>query len=65
MKIELRPEQEAMIKQDVQRGPYKRVDEFVEQAIALLHDQEAWLAEQSSEIRAKSRTVTQLPSAGS
>ena len=53
MKIELKPELEALIKQDVERGPYKSVDEFVEQAVSLLHEQEAWLAEQSSEIRAK------------
>lgn len=53
MKIELKPELEALIKQDVERGPYKSVDEFVEQAISLLHEQEAWLAEQGSEIRAK------------
>jgi len=53
MKIHLRPELEEMIKQDVQRGPYQSVDEFVERAISLLHDQEAWLAERGSEIRAK------------
>ena len=53
MKIELRPEIEALIKKDVERGPYKSVDEFVEQAVSLLHEQEAWLAEQGSEIRAK------------
>lgn len=53
MKIELKPELEALIKQDVKRGPYKSVDEFVEQAVSLLHEQEAWLAEQGSEIRAK------------
>jgi len=53
MKIELRPELEELIKQDVQRGPYKDVDEFVEHAVSLLHEQESWLAEQGSEIRAK------------
>jgi putative addiction module CopG family antidote len=53
MKIELKPELEAMIKQDLQRGPYKSVDEFVEQAVAQLHEQETWLAAQGSEIRAK------------
>ena len=53
MKIELKPELEALIKQDVERGPYKSVDEFVEQAVSQLHEQEAWLAEQGSEIRAK------------
>lgn len=53
MKIHLRPELEEMIKQDVQRGPYQSVDEFVERAISLLHEQEAWLAGHSSEIRSK------------
>ena len=53
MKIHLRPELEEMVKQDVQRGPYQTVDEFVEHAISLLHEQESWLAEHSSEIRAK------------
>ena len=53
MKIELRPELEAMIKQDVERGLYKSVDEFVAEAVSLLHEQETWLAEQGSEIRAK------------
>jgi putative addiction module CopG family antidote len=53
MKIELRPELEALIQQDVQRGLYKNVDEFVEHAVSLLHEQESWLAEQGSEIRAK------------
>ena len=53
MKIHLRPELEEMVKQDVQRGPYQTVDEFVEHAVSLLHEQEAWLAEHSSEIRAK------------
>ena len=53
MKIELKPELEALIKQDIERGAYKSVDEFVEQAVSLLHEQETWLAEQGSEIRAK------------
>ncbi|HET7108940.1 MAG TPA: hypothetical protein VFI38_19155 [Candidatus Acidoferrum sp.] len=53
MKIELRPELEALIKRDVERGAYTSVDEFVERAVSLLHEQEAWLAEQGSEIRAK------------
>ena len=53
MKIELKPELEALIKRDVERGAYKSVDEFVEQAVSLLHEQETWLAEQGSEIRAK------------
>lgn len=53
MKIQLRPELEEMVKQDVQRGPYQTVDEFVEHAVSLLHEQETWLSEHGSEIRAK------------
>jgi len=53
MKIHLRPELEQLIKQDLQRGPYQTVDEFVEHAVSLLHEQEAWLAEHGSEIREK------------
>ncbi len=53
MNIRLRPELEEMIKQDVQRGPYQTVEEFVEHAVSLLHEHEAWLAEHGSEIRAK------------
>jgi antitoxin ParD1/3/4 len=53
MKIRLRPELEELIKRDVQRGPYQTVDEFVEHAVSLLHEQEAWLAEHGSEIREK------------
>jgi antitoxin ParD1/3/4 len=53
MKINLRPELEELIRQDVQRGPYQSVDEFVEHAVSMLHEQEAWLAEHSAEIREK------------
>lgn len=53
MKIHLRPELEEMIKQDIRRGPYQTVDEFVEHAVSLLHEQESWLSEHGSEIRAK------------
>ena len=53
MKIHLRPELEELVKQDVQRGPYQTVDEFGEHAISLLHQQEAWLSEHGSEIRAR------------
>jgi putative addiction module CopG family antidote len=53
MDIHLRPELVEMIKQDVQRGSYQTVDEFVEHAISLLHEQEVWPAEHGSEIREK------------
>jgi Arc/MetJ-type ribon-helix-helix transcriptional regulator len=48
-----------MIKRDVQRGPYQTVDEFVGRAISLLHEQEACVAEDSTEIRLKSSAGTQ------
>jgi putative addiction module CopG family antidote len=53
MEIRLRPELEEMIKQDIQRGSYQTVDEFVERAVFMLHEQEAWLAEHRVEIAAK------------
>jgi putative addiction module CopG family antidote len=53
MDIRLKPEIEEMIRRDVERGAYRSVDEFVERAVALLHEEEAWLAETGGEIRAK------------
>jgi putative addiction module CopG family antidote len=53
MDIRLKPEMEEMIRQDVERGAYRNVDEFVERAVTLLHEEESWLAENGSEIRAK------------
>ncbi len=53
MEIRLRPELEELVKQDVQRGPYQTVAEFVEQAVSMLHEQEAWLAANRGEIEAK------------
>ena len=53
MEIRLRPELEELIKQDVQRGPYQTVDEFVEHAVSMLHEQEAWLAANRADIQNK------------
>ena len=53
MEIRLRPELEALIREDVQRGPYSTVDEFIERAVAMLHEQETWLAENRTMIAAK------------
>ncbi len=53
MEIHLKPELEELIKQDVQRGFYQTVDEFVERAVSMLHEQEAWLAQNRVEIAAK------------
>jgi putative addiction module CopG family antidote len=53
MEIHLRPELEAVIRQDVERGAYQTVDEYVEHAISMLHEQEAWLATHRAEIESK------------
>ena len=53
MEIRIRPELEAVIRQDVQRGAYKTIDEYVEHAVSMLHEQEAWLASHRKEIESK------------
>lgn len=53
MEIRLKPEMEEIILRDVERGAYRSVDEFLEHAVALLHEEESWLAENGSETRAK------------
>jgi Arc/MetJ-type ribon-helix-helix transcriptional regulator len=37
----------------VERGPYQSADEFVEQAVQMLHEQEQWLADNHADITAK------------
>ena len=39
--IHLKPELEALIQKDVERGVYQSVDEFVERAEQMLHEEEA------------------------
>lgn len=53
MEISIRPEVEAMIREAIQRGSYRSMDEFVERAVALLHEQETWLAEHREEIESR------------
>ena len=53
MTIHLKPELEQLIQKDVQRGPYQTVDEFVECAVQMLHEQEEWLSANRAEISAK------------
>lgn len=55
MEIRTRPEVEALIRQDVQRGAYQRVDEFVEHAVRILPEQEVWLADHRAQIEAQVR----------
>lgn len=44
MTIHLNDELEQLIRQDIKRGPYRSVDEFLEHAVRLLHEHEDWLA---------------------
>ncbi|MDT7813403.1 MAG: antitoxin ParD1/3/4 [Acidobacteriaceae bacterium] len=53
MTIHLRAELEELIRQDIQRGPYQTVEEFIEHAVRLLHEQEMWFASHHSEIAEK------------
>jgi len=53
MEIRLRPELADLVKRDVERGAYASVDEYVEHAVSMLHEQEAWLAANRSDIQAK------------
>jgi len=53
MTIHLKPELEELIKQDIQRGAYQSIDEYVEHAVFMLHEQETWLADHRSEIGIK------------
>ena len=53
MAIQLKPELEALVQQDVEQGPYQSADEFLERAVQMLHEQEVWLREHRDEIAAK------------
>jgi len=54
MNVRLRPETEKLIRNDIERGSYRSVDEYVERAVAMLHEREAWLAENRAKIGAQS-----------
>jgi len=53
MTIHLKPELQALIQKDVDRGHYQSVDEFVERAVQMLHEEEALLANDSRAIHEK------------
>jgi antitoxin ParD1/3/4 len=53
MTIHLKPELEALIKEDVERGPYQSADEYVAQAVQMLHAHQRWLAGDRADIAAK------------
>ncbi len=53
MAIQLKPELEEIVREDVQRGPYTSVDEYLERAVTMLHEQESWMAAHREEIAAQ------------
>lgn len=53
MTIHLKPEVEALIQNDVERGPYQSADEFVATAVQMLHEHEQWLADNRADIVTK------------
>jgi antitoxin ParD1/3/4 len=52
MTIQLSPELEQLIEKDIERGGYQSVEQFVERAIQLLHDEEHLLQENKDAIHA-------------
>jgi putative addiction module CopG family antidote len=52
MSVQLRPELEALVMKDVARGPYRSIDDFVEQAVTMLHEHEEYLAANQERIQA-------------
>ena len=61
MTIRFKPEVEALKQRDVERGPYQSSDDFVEEAVRQLHDQEEWLSENRARITPTSKMVIVLP----
>lgn len=50
MTIQIRPELEQLIQKDIEHGGYHSVEQFVERAIQLLHDEEHLLQESKGAI---------------
>ena len=53
MAILLRADLEEIVLEDVQRGHYRNVDEYLERAVTMLHAQERWLAAHREDITAR------------
>ena len=50
MTIKLKPELEHLIQEDIERGAYQSIEQFVERAIQRLHEEEDLLRQSKSEI---------------
>lgn len=53
MTIHLKPETEKLIQEHIQRGSYQSVDEYVERAVRVLHDEEELLAQEKDGLNAQ------------
>jgi putative addiction module CopG family antidote len=53
MTIHLKPETEALIQAEVERGAYRSAEEFVEQAVRMLHEEEELWADEKQLIHEK------------
>src|SRR5271166_5465774 len=53
MTIHLKPELEALIKKDLERGAYQSIEEFVERAVQMLHGEEELLQEDKAAVHEK------------
>ena len=50
MAITLQPEHERLIAEALRSGAYQNPEEVIQQALELLHDRDAWLAENRAKI---------------
>jgi len=50
MSITLQPEQERLIAEALRSGAYQNPEEVIQRALELLHDRDAWLAENRAKI---------------
>jgi antitoxin ParD1/3/4 len=53
MTVHIKPELEEIITADLKSGGYESVDDYLEDAIELLHEKEEWLARDRAEIAAQ------------
>ncbi len=52
MEIRLSPELEALVASDMESGRYTSVEEYVAEAVAMLHERQQWRAETLDELNA-------------
>ena len=53
MDIRLKPETEALLRRDLERGPHSTPEEVIEQALAEYHEREDWLLRHRDQVSRK------------